>query len=540
MDVALYDTTLRDGCQQAGITFSATDKLRIVEKLDELGIHYIEGGWPGSNPKDIEFFGQAKRLRLRNSKLVAFGSTRRAHTPVEEDKQIEQLLRADTEFVTIVGKSWDTHVVKAMKISLDENLSMIRDSVGYLSSMGRKVIFDAEHFFEGFRGNQGYAIKCLMAAIEASAFCVVLCDTNGGTLPFELAEILKEVRRMVPGRLGFHAHNDCGVAVANSLIAAREGVGLIQGTMNGYGERCGNANLCTIIPNLKLKLGLEVVSDEALQKLTSVSRFVDELANVTHDESQPYVGQNAFTHKAGIHVNALPDHKESYEHVDPQLVGNSRRILVSELSGKSNLLQKLGGKGARLAKDRRELTALLERIKKLEHEGYQFEGAEGSFELLVRKTFNTYENLFTLLGFRIIVEKRDSGEAYSEATIKVRVGNRVVHTAAEGNGPVNALDNALRKALEEVYPALKRIKLADYKVRVLEGRDGTGAKVRVLIESRDDHRSWGTVGVSTNIIEASWEALVDSIEYGLSTMDDAGVSAGSEGSVNGNESVGHD
>ena len=399
MGLALYDTTLRDGCQQAGISFSAADKLRIVEKLDELGIHFIEGGWPGSNPKDFEFFNHAKGLSLKNSKLVAFGSTRRAYTAVEKDKQIDELLRAETEFVTVVGKSWDVHVIKAMGIPLDENLAMIRDTVSYLTSMGRRVIFDAEHFFEGFRGNRAYALKSAVTAVQAGAFCVVMCDTNGGTLPFELSEILREVRKVLTGCLGFHAHNDCGVAVANSLIAVKEGVELIQGTVNGYGERCGNANLCTIIPNLKLKLGMNVISDEALTKLTSVSRFVDELANLGHDESQPYVGQNAFTHKAGIHVNALPEHSESYEHVDPQLVGNSRRILVSELSGRSNLLHKLEGRGHLMPKEQQELSVLLEKIKNLEHEGYQFEGAEGSFELLVRKTFNTYRNLFTYWAF---------------------------------------------------------------------------------------------------------------------------------------------
>ncbi len=514
-NLAIYDTTLRDGSQREGISFSVSDKLKIAQKLDEFGVSYIEGGWPGSNPKDLEFFQRARELKLRQARLCAFGSTRRPHTDVTADANIKELVAAGTEVVTIFGKSWDFHVHNALSTSLEENLAMIEDTVAYLKSLGREVIYDAEHFFDGFKSNPEYALATIKAAARNGADVVVLCDTNGGLMPWELAEILNAVKRAVSVPLGIHAHDDAGMAVANTLLAVRHGVGHIQGTINGYGERCGNANLCTIIPTLQLKMGRPVVSSAQLQGLTKLSRFVAELANIVPAEQQPYVGFNAFTHKGGIHVDAVSKSPETYEHVEPHRVGNRRRILVSELSGRSNIFLKAQENNIGLLKDHPQTKIVLQRIKELEHQGYQFEGAEGSFELLILKALQAYRPLFKLEGFRLIVEKRASGQLYSEATIKVRVGEKLVHTAAEGNGPVNALDNALRKALEEVYPALKKIKLMDFKVRVLDGADGTGSQVRVLIESRDDRKAWGTVGVSTNIIEASWQALVDSIEYGL-------------------------
>ena len=489
--------------------------MRIAQKMDELGVSYIEGGWPGSNPKDLEFFRQAARLSLSSARLCAFGSTRRRGVAVEKDKNLQALLEAGTPTVTIFGKSSDFQVLEAIETSLEENLKMIGETVAYLKSQGREVFFDAEHFFDGYKSNPDYALAAVKTAAEAGADVVVLCDTNGGLMPWELEEILKEVRKAVSVPLGIHAHDDVGMAVANSLVAVRCGVTQIQGTINGYGERCGNANLCTIIPNLQLKMGIPVVSEQQLAGLTQLSRFVAELANIVPMEQQPYVGKSAFTHKGGIHVDAVHKNPATYEHTDPKKVGNRRRILVSELSGRTNISLKARENNIALLRDHPETRQVLERLKEMEYRGYQFEGAEGSFDLLVLKTLNAYRPLFQLEGFRVIVEKRDSGEIYSEATIKVRVGERQVHTAAEGNGPVNALDNALRKALEEIYPALKKIKLVDYKVRVLDGRDGTGSQVRVLIESRDDRKAWGTVGVSPNIIEASWVALVDSIEYGL-------------------------
>ncbi|MBS3943537.1 MAG: citramalate synthase [Dethiobacter sp.] len=513
--IAIYDTTLRDGSQREGISFSVADKLKIARKLDELGVSYIEGGWPGSNPKDMEFFSRAKGEKYKQARLCAFGSTRRPDTDVTQDANVLELATAGTEVVTIFGKSWDFHVYNALHTTLEENLAMIRDTVLYLKTSGREVIYDAEHFFDGYKSNPAYALSTVQAAVESGADVVVLCDTNGGLMPWELTEILPVVQQSVSVRLGIHVHDDAGMAVANTLLAVRQGVEHIQGTINGYGERCGNANLCTVIPTLQLKLGLSVVSPEQLQDLTKLSRFVAELANIVPAEQQPYVGYNAFAHKGGVHVDAVSKSPETYEHVQPQQVGNQRRILVSELSGRSNVYLKARENNIDLLKDHPQTRLVLQRLKELEHQGYQFEGAEGSFELMILKTLQTYRPLFKLEGFRLIVEKRAGGQLYSEATIKVQVADRQVHTAAEGNGPVNALDNALRKALEEVYPALKKIKLMDFKVRVLDGADGTSSQVRVLIESRDDRKAWGTVGVSPNIIEASWQALVDSIEYGL-------------------------
>lgn len=513
--VEIYDTTLRDGSQREGVSLSVADKLKIAEKLDELGVSYIEGGWPGSNPKDIEFFRRASRLKFKNARLCAFSSTRRPGLNPAEDKNIAALVEARTDTVTIFGKSWDFHVRDALKTTLEENLAMITDTVSYLKNMGRKVIFDAEHFFDGYKANPEYALATITAAAEGKADVIVLCDTNGGLMPWELSAILTAVKEKVKINLGIHVHDDAGMATANSLLAVREGIVQIHGTINGYGERCGNANLCTIIPNLQLKMGYKVLKDDQLRGLTKLSRFIAELANIAPADQQPYVGYNAFAHKGGIHVDAVSKKPATYEHADPELVGNQRRILVSELSGRSNISLKTRQNNFNLAKDRPETATVLRRIKELEHYGYQFEGAEGSFELLILKMMKAYQPLFKLEGFRLIIEKRADGQLYSEATIKVRVGDMQVHTAAEGNGPVNALDNALRKALEGIYPALKKIKLTDFKVRVIDGVDGTGAQVRVLIESRDEDTSWGTVGVSPNVIEASWIALVDSLEYGL-------------------------
>jgi 2-isopropylmalate synthase len=513
--IDIYDTTLRDGSQREGVSLSVADKLKIVEKLDEFGIAYIEGGWPGSNPKDIEFFRRARKIKLNNARLCAFGSTRRPGTDAAEDQNIRALVEAGTETVTLFGKSWDFHVSDALKTSPEENLAMIKESVGYLKSLGRQVFFDAEHFFDGYKANADYALATIRAATSGGADVIVLCDTNGGLMPWELKTVLEAVKDKIKVPLGIHVHDDAGMATANSLLAVLEGITQIHGTINGYGERCGNANLCTIIPNLQLKMGFQVVASGQLRGLTRLSRSIAELANIAPADQQPYVGFNAFAHKGGIHVDAVSKKPATYEHADPEKVGNQRRILVSELSGRSNISLKTSQNHLKLAKDLPETASILQRIKEMEHYGYQFEGAEGSFELLILKMMKAYQPLFKLEGFRLIIEKREDGQLFSEATIKVRVGDVQVHTAAEGNGPVNALDNALRKALEEIYPALKKIKLTDFKVRVIDGVDGTGAQVRVLIESRDEHISWGTVGVSPNVIEASWIALVDSLEYGL-------------------------
>ena len=513
--IDIYDTTLRDGSQREGVSLSVNDKLKIAEKLDEFGVSYIEGGWPGSNPKDIEFFRRAAKIKLKNARLCAFGSTRRPGVKAAEDQNIRALIDAGTKTVTLFGKSWDFHVRDALKTSLEENLAMIKDSVTYLKGLGLDVIFDAEHFFDGYKANPDYALSTIEAAAAGRADVIVLCDTNGGLMPWELKTVLEAVKDRVKVPLGIHVHDDAGMATANSLLAVLEGITQIHGTINGYGERCGNANLCTIIPNLQLKMGFQIVTPEQLCGLTKLSRIIAELANIAPADQQPYVGFNAFAHKGGIHVDAVSKKPATYEHADPGQVGNQRRILISELSGRSNISLKTNHNQLKLARDHPDTVSVLQRIKELEHYGYQFEGAEGSFELLVLKMMKAYQPLFKLEGFRLIIEKREDGQLFSEATIKVRVGDVQVHTAAEGNGPVNALDNALRKALEEIYPALKKIKLTDFKVRVIDGVDGTGAQVRVLIESRDEHTSWGTVGVSPNVIEASWIALVDSLEYGL-------------------------
>ncbi|MGI6097698.1 MAG: citramalate synthase [Dethiobacteria bacterium] len=513
--VQIYDTTLRDGSQGEGVSFSVEDKIKITQRLDNLGIDYIEGGWPGSNPKDRDYFQRIKNITLKNAKVSAFGSTRRAGIKVEQDLNIQALLAVSVKTVAIVGKCWDFHVHNAINTTLEENIKMIADTVAYLKQKGREVFFDAEHFFDGFKHNPQYALATIRAAAESGADAIVLCDTNGGMLPLELQAIIQQVRREIDTPLGIHAHNDAGMAVANSITAVQNGIQQVQGTINGYGERCGNANLCTVIPNLQLKLNVPLITQAQLQGLTELSRYVAEMANVIPDERQPYVGSNAFAHKGGIHVDAVNKNPETYEHVQPEVVGNRRRILLSELSGKSNILYRSNENNLGLEKGSENIKLILNKLKEMEYDGYQFEGAEASFDLLVWKSTNRYKPLFELEGFRAIIEKHDDDGMHCEATIKVRVGDKRVHTAADGNGPVNALDAALRKALEQFYPQLKKVKLVDFKVRVLDGKDGTGAKVRVLIETKSEKKTWGTVGVSPNIIEASWMALVDSFEYGI-------------------------
>lgn len=519
--VQIYDTTLRDGTQAEGISLSCEDKIKIALRLDKMGFHYIEGGWPGSNPKDINFFRRIRGYSLKFSRIVAFGSTRKAGVAAENDNNIKALLESGVKVATIFGKSWDFHVREALRTTPMENLAMIRDTVAYLKSRGLEVIYDAEHFFDGYKANPTYALETVKAAQEGGAATVVLCDTNGGSLPYEIKEIVETVGSHLNVPLGIHAHNDGDMAVANSLMAVQAGAVQVQGTVNGYGERCGNANLCSVIPNLTFKCGIETISRENLAYLTEMSRFVSEVANVSPNLHQPYVGGAAFAHKGGVHVSALLKDSMTYEHIKPELVGNCRRVLVSELSGMSNLLYKYKELNLQLDRQSPEGRRILEEIKDLENQGFQFEGAEGSFELLLRKAYNGYIEPFTLESLRLLIEFKEDSPVYAEAIIKIRVGDQVVHTAAEGNGPVNALDNALRKALEEFYPGISSMQLSDYKVRVLDEKEGTGAMVRVHIETGDGRRSWGTVGVSRNIIEASWQALADSISYGLLKSDNA-------------------
>ena len=514
--IKLYDTTLRDGSQAEDISFSLEDKVRIAERLDGLGIHYIEGGWPGSNPKDLQFFQEIKSFPLSQAKIVAFGSTCRAGTLPRKDPNLQALIDAGTEVVTIFGKSWDRHPIEALNITLDQNIEIIHRSIRFLKDHLDEVIFDAEHFFDGYKNNPQYALSTLKAAQEAKADWIVLCDTNGGTFPDEVQSVIKEVKEKINIPLGIHVHNDSEMAVANTILAVKEGVAMVHGTINGYGERCGNANLCSIIPNLKLKMGIDCITDDQLKKITEVSRFVSELANLPHHKYLPYVGDSAFAHKGGVHVSAIRKSDATYEHVIPEKVGNHQRVLISDLSGESNILYKAAEFKIDFESNDPKIRQILDDLKRLENQGFQYEGAEGSFEILIKKALGQHKRFFELMGFRVIVEKKTEEEApVSEATIMVRVGDRVEHTAAEGNGPVNALDHAIRKALEKFYPELKQVKLLDYKVRILSTKDGTGALTRVLIESGDGQSKWGTVGVSENIIEASWQALVDAIDYKL-------------------------
>lgn len=514
--IKLYDTTLRDGTQAEDVSFLVADKIRIARILDEMGVHYIEGGWPGSNPKDIAFFKDIKDVRLKQTKVAAFGSTRRARTSPEKDNNIQTLIEAEPDVVTIFGKTWDFHVREALRISLEENLELIYDSLEYLTKNVPEVIYDAEHFFDGYKANPEYAIKTLKAAQEAGADCIVLCDTNGGTLPFEVAGIIRKVRQEITTPLGIHAHNDSECAVANSLVAVEEGAVHVQGTINGFGERCGNANLCSIIPALQLKMGHDCLDEEQLAGLRQVSRTIYEMANLVPNKHQPYVGNSAFAHKGGVHVSAIQRHPETYEHLRPEKVGNITRILVSDLSGRSNILAKAAQFNINLDSKDPATQDILEKIKDMENKGYQFEGAEASFDLLMRRAMGGLETFFSVIGFRVIDTKRHEDEKpFSEATVQVKVGGRIEHTAADGNGPVNALDHALRKALESFYPQISETKLFDYKVRVLPASKGTASLTRVLIESGDKETRWGTVGVSDNIIDASYQALVDAFHYKL-------------------------
>lgn len=511
----IYDTTLRDGAQAEDVSFSAEDKVRVAQKLDELGVHYIEGGWPGANPKDIEFFRIMKTTPLKHASVIAFGSTRKASNSVHKDQNLQALLAAETNIITLFGKTWSLHVTDALGISLAKNLELIGDSIAHLTSNGRRVFYDAEHFFDGYKTNPEYALNTIRKAVEAGAERIILCDTNGGAMPWEIREICEVVRQEITVPLGIHAHNDCEMAVANSLVAIETGIVQVQGTINGIGERCGNANLCSIIPNLELKMRRPALNDR-LSHLKDVSGFVTEIANLMPNKHQPYVGDSAFAHKGGVHIHAVLKNALTYEHIDPAKVGNRQRVLVSDYGGRSGLMDKIEAYGIKLSKDHSKVQELVDTLKERESQGYQFEGAEGSFELLMRKAMGTHKPSFQLLGFRVIVEKKqEDGAPLSEATVMVKVGEVVEHTAAIGAGPVNALDHALRKSLEKFYPQLREVKLLDYKVRVLAANKGTESKVRVLIESGDHKDKWGTVGVSENIIEATWQALADSIEYKL-------------------------
>lgn len=512
--IQIYDTTLRDGMQAEGVTFSLEDKLAIARYLDNFGLDYIEGGYAASNPKEMQFFQQVAKFGLKNSKIVAFGSTRRADCKVTDDTSLNAILACKTPAGTLVGKSWDMHVTEVLGCSLDDNLAICAESVRYLKSHGMQTIFDAEHFYDGYKNHPEYAIKVLQAAAEAGADVLVLCDTNGGSLPEDVYAITKVVyERFGSIALGIHTHNDTDCATANCLAAVRAGARHVQGTMNGLGERCGNANLCTVIPNLVFKMGFDVLSPEKIKTLTEVSRFIFEIGNLPPVMNMPYVGESAFAHKGGLHVDALRKNKHTYEHIDPELVGNERRFLISELSGKSNVLA--GLEKAKVAQDTKLAEKILRRVRELENEGYQFEAANASFDLLVKKVMGTYKPSFDLIEYHVEVEKRRTGELVTEATVKLKVGDTVEHVVGEGDGPVNALDGALRKSLENFYPGIKDVHLIDYKVRVVNAGAGTAARVRVIIESRDKTSIWGTVGCSENIVEASWQALVDSVEYKL-------------------------
>jgi len=514
--ILLYDTTLRDGTQGENISFSAEEKLKIALRLDDIGIHYIEGGWPGSNPKDMQFFELARRRPLKHARLAAFGCTRKPGRRPEEDHHLKALIGSGAAVTTIFGKSWDLHVTQVMETRLEENLAMIRDTVSFLRQNGREVIYDAEHFFDGFRRNRDYALATIAAAAEAGADVIVLCDTNGGTLTFDIAPVFSEVRnRLGRVRLGIHTHNDCSLAVANSLAAVAAGAVMVQGTVNGYGERCGNADLTALAPILCLKMGRPCMSEANLKKLKSLSRFVGETANMVPLHSRPFVGRSAFAHKGGVHVSAIMKTPEAYEHMGPELVGNQRRVLVSDLSGKSNVEYKARELGIDLDTGGVDSRRIVAEVKQLEQDGYQFDVADGSFKVLIEKLTDTFEPLFELESFRVTIEKDKDQPCQSHATVKIAVGGKSEITAAEGYGPVSALDNALRKALGRFFPDLDTMRLTDFKVRVIDGSRGTAARVRVLIDSRDQDHIWSTIGVSEDIIEASWQALADSFQYKL-------------------------
>ena len=514
-EIFIYDTTLRDGTQGEAVTLSAEDKVRIAIKLDDFGIHYIEGGWPGSNPKDERFFEMAKQVDFRNARLVAFSSTRHPRLRPEEDDNIRALLKAETDTVTIFGKAWDLHATRILGVSHDENLFMIEETVAYLKKHDRQVVFDAEHFFDGYKNNPEYTNKTIQAAEAGGADFIVLCDTNGGSMPDEVDAIMKRVKLRHQGDLGIHTHNDCGLALANSLVAVQAGASMVQGTINGYGERCGNADLISVVGNLHFKLGVPCVSEKSVGQLTELSRFVSEIANIPPQNQRPFVGKSAFAHKGGVHVSAVLKLPEAYEHMPPEQVGNRRRVLVSDLSGRSNIDFKSGEMGIKLGGNGYGSEKIVREIKRLEDEGYQFDAAEGSLELLIKKVTGQFEEPFFLESLRVTTEKNRDRSGSTQATIKIAVGDEYEITAAEGEGPVNALDNALRKALTKFFPQINEMALVDFKVRVIDGGDATAAKVRVQIESRDAREIWSTIGVSENVIEASWQALVDSVQYKL-------------------------
>ena len=520
--IAIYDSTLRDGAQAQGISYSVEDKLKIVERLDALGVHYIEAGNPGSNPKDLEFFERVRGMKLKHARLIAFGATRKIGIKAKDDGNVRSILAAGTDAVAIFGKSWDYQVTDILRTKLDENLRMIGDTLRHLKQQGKEVVYDAEHFFDGWKANPDYALATLKAAADAGADSLCLCDTNGGTFPNDIFAITQKVAAQFKTPIGIHCHNDCEMAVANSVMAVQAGARQVQGTINGIGERCGNANLCAIIPDLQLKLGFECIPPKNMATLTTVARAVSEIANMPLNEKAAYVGADAFAHKGGMHVDAVVKNPVSYEHIDPDLVGNSRRTLMSEVAGRSTLLARIQAVDPSIGKDSPETKKIIDRLKKLEHEGYHFEAAEQSFELVVRKMLGKYTPFFELVEFKVMVNEPSVDNMNSSAMIKIRVGSETEITAAEGDGPVNALDKAVRKALERFYPAIGEIRLTDYKVRVLDSKEASAAKVRVLIESTDQRENWTTIGVSTDIIDASWHALVDSIEYKLVREQEAG------------------
>ncbi|WP_445299413.1 citramalate synthase [Microcoleus sp. B4-C2] len=517
----IYDTTLRDGAQCEGLSLSLEDKLRIARQLDSLGIPFIEGGWPGANPKDVQFFWRLKEQPLTQAEVVAFCSTRRPGTTAANDEMLQAILSAGTRWVTLFGKSWDLHVIESLKTTLEENLAMIRDTIEYLRSQGRRVIYDAEHWFDGYKHNRDYAIKTLEVAADAGAEWLVLCDTNGGTLPHEVSQVVREVlealgtHREKSLQLGIHTHNDSGVAVANALAAVREGVRMVQGTINGYGERCGNADLCSLIPNFQLKLNYDCIQNEQLVRLTQVSRSISEIVNLAPDDHAPFVGLSAFAHKGGIHVSAVEKNPLTYEHLEPEKIGNRRRIVISDQAGLSNVLAKARTFGMDLDRKNPACRQILEKLKDLESQGYQFEGAEASFELLMREALGKRKRLFEIKGFQVHCDKGREETVNSLATVKVTVNGQDILECAEGNGPVSALDAALRKALRNFYPAITDFNLTDYKVRILDGCAGTSAKTRVLAEFSNGQDRWTTVGVSGNILDASYQAVVEGLEYGL-------------------------
>ncbi len=512
--IVLYDTTLRDGMQTEGVSFSLQDKLTIAQRLDVMGLDYIEGGYAVANPKEMQFFEEVAKLKLKYSKIAAFGNTRRANVKVQDDASLNAVLACNTAVATLVGKASEMHVKTVLRCSLEQNLTICSESVRYLKDHGLEVIFDAEHFYDGYKQNPQYSMKVLQVAAEAGADCIALCDTNGGCLPEEIYEITEKVVNFLGGlTIGIHTHNDSDTAAANTFSAVRAGARHVQGTVNGLGERCGNANLCTVIPNLSLKMGFDVLSPEKIKALTELSRFVFELANLPSVLNMPYVGESAFAHKGGLHADAVRKDKRTFEHIEPALVGNERRFLISELSGSSSVLAKL--EKAKIVEDKALAKKILKAVQDLENLGYQFEAAGGSFDLLVKKILGTYEQAFELEKYRVNVEKSAAGKIVTEATVKLNVKGVSEHVVAEGDGPVNALDAALRKSLEKYYTGLKDMNLIDYKVRVVNPRAGTAASVCVVIESRDRDSIWGTVGVDENIIDASWKALVDSVEYKL-------------------------